>query len=138
MTDMTFMRDFDEPKLQALLETMMLAAYADGEFSSEEREHFKKSVESLTDGRLGGAKLELLLYKVQLGWMSQGREARLASVKERLTDMAARKVAFSLAVQVTAADGIIRTTERELLCDMAEALDIDRDEAADLVAKLTR
>ncbi len=138
MTDMTFMRDFDEPKLQALLETMMLAAYADGEFSPEEREHFKKSVESLTDGRLGGAKLELLLYKVQLGWMSQGREARLASVKERLTDVAARKVAFSLAVQVTAADGIIRTTERELLCDMAEALDIDRDEAADLVVKLTR
>lgn len=138
MTDMTFMRDFDEPKLQALLETMMLAAYADGEFSPEEREHFKKSVESLTDGRLGGAKLELLLYQVQLGWMSQGREVRLASIKERLSDLAARKVAFSLAVQVTAADGIIRTTERELLCDMAEALAIDRDEAADLVSKLTR
>jgi len=37
------------------------------------------------------------------------------------------------AVLDTAADGIIRTSERELILDVADALEIDRDEAADLV-----
>ena len=40
-------------------------------------------------------------------------------------------------VQVTAADGIIRTSERELILETAETLDIDRDEAADLVRDLS-
>jgi tellurite resistance protein len=136
--DKNFIQDFDDPKLQALLETMVLAAYADGEFSPEEQVHFAKSVESLTDGKLAGEKLETLLARVLSEWKNEGREARLVSVKERLPTAAARKVALSLAIQVTASDGIIRTSERELICDMAEALDIDRDEAADLVAKLTR
>jgi tellurite resistance protein len=58
-------------------------------------------------------------------------------MKERLETPALRKVALSLAVQVTAADGIIRTSERELLMEVAEALEIDRDEAADLVMQLS-
>lgn len=136
--DKNFIQDFDDPKLQALLETMVLAAYADGEFSPEEQEHFAKSVESLTDGKLAGEKLQTLLARVLSEWKNDGRDARLVSVKERLPTAAARKVALSLAIQVTASDGIIRTSERELICDMAEALDIDRDEAADLVAKLSR
>ncbi len=132
-----FIQNFDEPKLRALLETMVLAAYADGEFSAEEREHFEKSVESLTNGRLGGDHLQSVLTQVLTDWKKQGREARLRTIKERLPDEGVRKVALSLAIRVTAADGIIRTSERELICDMAEALDIDRDEAADLVAKLS-
>ncbi len=138
MSDKTFLRDFDDPKLQALLETMVLAAFADGEFSAEEQAHFAKSVESLTDGSLAGARLEALLGQVLSAWKGQGREARLDSIKARLPDAGARKVALSLAIQVTASDGIIRTSERELLFDLAEGLEIDRDEAADLVAKLTR
>jgi tellurite resistance protein len=38
---------------------------------------------------------------------------------------------------VTAADGIIRTSERELILETAVALEIDQDEAADLVLKLS-
>jgi hypothetical protein len=34
-----------------------------------------------------------------------------------------------------AADGIIRTSERELILDLAEGLEIDRDRAADMVKK---
>jgi tellurite resistance protein len=43
-----------------------------------------------------------------------------------------------MAIQVTAADGILRTSEREFILDLAEALDVDRDEAADLVRDITR
>jgi len=129
---------FDAPKLEALVEMMFLAAYADGEFSEEERAHFVDSVESLTNKRLSGEDLEALLLRIEKAGGSDGRDARLASVKERLGDSGACKVALRLAVQVMAADGIIRTSERELIFDIALALDIDRDEAADIVRECSR
>jgi tellurite resistance protein len=125
-----------DAKLDALVEMMFLAASADGDFSAVERSHFLKSVESLTSGRLTKATLESMLERAERDLASSSREARLSAVKERLPDAAARKVALSLAIQVTAADGIIRTSERELIFETADALEIDRDEAADLVRKL--
>lgn len=124
-------------KLEALVEMMFLAASADGDFSDVERQHFLQSVESLTDGRLAKPALEAALDRAKTDLETSGREARLAAVKQRLPDRGARKVALSLAIQVTAADGIIRTSERELILETAEALEIDRDEAADLVSKLS-
>jgi len=124
-------------KLEALVEMMFLAASADGDFSDVERQHFLQSVESLTDGRLSKPALEGLLDRAKKDLDASGREARLSAVKERLPDAGARKVALSLAIQVTAADGIIRTSERELIMDTADALEIDRNQAADLVTKLS-
>lgn len=130
-------RDVEEPKLEAIIELMFLAAFADGEFGDEERAHFLVSMESLTDRRVAGATLDRLVTHIVADLEAQGRAARLASVKERIGDPAARKAALGLAIQITAADGIIRTSERELILEAAEALEIDRDEAADFVAKLT-
>lgn len=128
--------ELSDPRLEALVEMMFLAASADGEFSEIERAHFVKSVESLTDGRLNGPRLEQLLARAKSDLDAAGRDARLASVKQRLPDARARKVALSLAIQVTAADGIIVTSERELILETADALQIAPDEAADLVKKL--
>ena len=127
-----------EAKLEALVEAMYLAASADGEFSLVERAHFLKSVESLTDGRLPTSRLAQLVAVAGEALEREGREARLLSVKSRLPDAGARRVALSLAIQVTAADGIIRTSERELILQTAEVLEIDRDEAANLVSTLSR
>jgi uncharacterized tellurite resistance protein B-like protein len=134
----TDLQSLGDAKLEALVEVMFLAASADDDFSDVEREHFVKSVESLTDGRLAHAKLEALVSEATAALEREGREARLASVKARLPDAGSRKVALSLLIQVTAADGIIRTSERELILETAEALEIDRDEAANLVSKLSR
>jgi uncharacterized tellurite resistance protein B-like protein len=131
-------RALGDAKLEALVEVMFLAASADGDFSDVERAHFLKSVESLTDGRLTPAQLETLVSEASRALERDGREARLASVKARLPEANARRVALSLAIQVTAADGIIRTSERELILETAEALEIDRDEAANLVNELSR
>lgn len=131
--DASSTRDFDEPKLEALIEAMLLAALADEEFSAEERAHFASSVESLTDGRVAGAALADLLARVEAAIAAEGRDARLASVRDRLPAGAPRKVALSLAIRLMAADGIVRTSEREAILEMADALEIDRDEAADLV-----
>jgi len=130
-------RALGDAKLEALVEVMLLAASADGDFSEVERSHFLKSVESLTDGRIAGARLETLITEANVALERDGREARLASVKARLPEANARRVALSLAIQVTAADGIIRTSERELILETAEALEIDRDDAANLVSQLT-
>jgi uncharacterized tellurite resistance protein B-like protein len=124
-------------KLDALVEMMFLAASADGELSAVEREHFLRSIESLTDGRLAGPALDALLDRAKTDLESSGRDARLKAVKERLPDAGARKVALSLAIEVTAADGIIRTSERELILATAEALEIDGEQAADLVARFS-
>jgi uncharacterized tellurite resistance protein B-like protein len=137
VTDANMVQGLSNAKLEALVEMMFLAASADGDFSDVEREHFVKSVESLTSGRLAKAQLEGLLKQAKQALDSSGREARLAAVKDRLPDPSARRVALSLAIQVTAADGIIRTSERELIMATAEALEIDPDDAADLVIKLS-
>jgi uncharacterized tellurite resistance protein B-like protein len=128
-------REFEAPQLEAVVELMFLAAFADGDFGEEERVHFLGSIESLTDRTLSGSTLETLLARITAELAAEGRDARLASVKTRLVDLGARKAALALAIQLTAADGIIRTSERELILEAAEALDVSRDLAADLVAK---
>jgi uncharacterized tellurite resistance protein B-like protein len=131
-------REAEPPKLEAIIELMFLAAFADGDFGEEERVHFLRSIESLTDRKMKAETVGMLVNRIIGDLGAQGRAARLASVKQRLGDAGARKAALALAIQVTAADGIIRTSERELIFDAAEALDIDRDEAADLVSKTGR
>ncbi|WP_437806088.1 tellurite resistance TerB family protein [Sorangium sp. So ce1078] len=130
------LQTLDEPNLEALVELMFLAAFADGEFSQEEKVHFSRSVESLTDRRIPQSTMDELIRGVVEQLQKEGRAARLASLKERLATPQARKVAFSLAAQVVVADGIVRTSERELLLDVAAALELDQTEAADVVRRL--
>ncbi len=126
-----------DSKLEALVEMMYLAAAADGEFSDVERQQFLSNLETLTDGRLGKERLESLLTQAAKDLESSGREARLNSVKDRLPEPGARRVALALAVQVMAADGIIRTSERELIMETAEVLEIDANDAANMVKSVS-
>jgi tellurite resistance protein len=128
--------DFEAPQLEAIVELMFLAAHADGDFGDEEREFFLKSMESLTDRSLSGETLARLVARISADLEAQGRTARLAAVKDRLPDPGARKAALAMAIQLTATDGIVRTSERELILEAADALDVGRDVAADLVAAI--
>ena len=137
-TDPAFVRDLSDEKIQALIEMMFLAATADGELDPAERQQFVKSAEDLTARLVTGDQLEGLLTQAGKALEAEGRDARLAAVKARLPDLGARKLALSLAIQITAADGVVRTSERELIMETATALDIDGDTAADMVKDLTR
>ena len=137
-TDPAFVRDLNDEKIEALIEMMFLAAAADGELSDAEHKQFVTSAENLTSRLMTGDALEALLVRAKKDLDASGREARLAAVKARLPDASARKLALSLAIQITAADGVVRTSERELILDTAAALDIDGDTAADMVSDLTR
>lgn len=137
-TDPAFVRDLNDEKIEALIEMMFLAATADGELSPEERGKFAEKAEGLTSRLITGDKLTELLARAREDLDRSGREARLAAVKARLPDASARRLALSLAIQITAADGVVRTSERELILETAAALDIDGDTAADLVRDLTK
>jgi tellurite resistance protein len=126
----------NEAKLEALIETMYLAAQADGEFTATERAHLVSSVQSLAEQRLEGDKLELLLARFESDYQKNGRQKSLESVKARLGDQRSCKLALSMAIQMLAADGILRTTEREFVLEMADTLGIDRGAAADLVKEI--
>jgi tellurite resistance protein len=136
-TDPAFVRDFGDEKVEALIEMMYLAATADGDLGPEERDHFLKAAADLTSRLVVGKELDAIIGRVQARLDAEGRDARLSAVKARLPDDTTRRLALSLAIQITAADGVIRTSERELIFDTARALDIDGDAAADLVRDLT-
>ena len=138
----TLLGDFGADKLEALVEAMYLAADADGDFGDEERSELGRNIEALAHGSplahaLGAPKLAELLDRVRETLRAEGREARLRAVRDRLGDAASRRAAFGLSVRVAAADGIVRTSEREFILDLATALGVDRAEAADLVRELT-
>jgi uncharacterized tellurite resistance protein B-like protein len=127
---------FDDARLGALAEVLYLAATADGEFADDERAHFRASVESLTDRRLEGPALDELVARISGEVEREGRDARARGLAARLGDEASRKVALSMAIRLMSTDGILRTSERELILDLAESLSIEREQAADLVVEL--
>jgi tellurite resistance protein len=134
---------FDQLRLQAVVETMFLAADADGELSPEERSELERSIGAVAAGTphelaLSGEPLGALLAQAQTDLARDGRAGRLAAVKDRLGDPGACRGALGLAVRVTAADGFMRTSEREFIFELAMALGIDQDDTADLVRELTR
>ncbi len=137
------LREFDAAQLGALVETMYLAADSDGEFSDVERQQLAGSIQQLAAGTdhassLSGDALNTTLDGARASLESDGRASRLAAVRDALSDDSARRAAVGLAIQVLTADGVIRTSEREFVLDLAEALSVDRDAAADLVRDITQ
>jgi tellurite resistance protein len=126
-------RELDEAKLEALVEVVYLAAYADGEFSETERAHFARSVEQLTEGRLGSPRLDEVVAGLRGSLEAAGRDACIASIRERLTEPSLRWLAVLLAADMTGADGVIHPLEREMLLSLAAALDVDVKEAEGLI-----
>ena len=131
--DQLNLTSLDDAKLEALVETMFHAAAADGEFSDPERAEFIKNVRTLTDKRIDEQTLDALVKMISARTATEGRGARLAAAKVALDSERLRLVALELSIKIVASDGIVRTSERELLLELAETFDIDRDKAADLV-----
>jgi tellurite resistance protein len=133
----------DSDKLQALVETMMLAAHADGEVGEEERMQLAKSLHDIARQTrhaeaLTSDLLTPLMQQATGRIAAEGRRQRIVAVRHALGDLDSRKAALGLAIRVTAADGIVRTSERELIFDLAEGFEVDQDDAADLVREITR
>lgn len=137
------LRQLDGEQLEALVDTMVLAADADGELDESEVTTLAANIAALAEGtkhaaQLAGDALDQRIAATRQRIAAGERQALIEGVKARLSDDDARCAALGLAITVTAADGIVRTSEREIILELAEALEIDRDVAADLVIDITR
>jgi uncharacterized tellurite resistance protein B-like protein len=131
-----FIAQLSPAQVEALAEIMFLAADADGEVSESERRALAANVARVTENQVDKAQAEALIEQAATALASSTRAARLDAVKEALP-VEQRNHALMLAIQVANADGMLRTTERELILEIAEALDIPGDTAADLVLAVT-
>ena len=125
-----------DPRADALLELMFLAVHADGEFGEEERNAFAQGVRDR--GGPSGAAFKASMDRIEKDVAAQGREARIKSLSSSFPDGKAKEDALVAVIQMVAADGVVRTSERELILEVAEGLGIEGDRAADLVAAGTR
>ncbi|MBW2453528.1 MAG: hypothetical protein JRI68_03410, partial [Deltaproteobacteria bacterium] len=115
----------------------------DGEFTDDERQQLVASIQGLAKGtehepRLSGDQLDVMLKSIEEKLAADGRAKRIEVLKDRLVGEGAHQAALGLAIVVTAADGIVRTSERELIFELAEGFGIDPDTAADMVRQITR
>lgn len=116
----------DEPKIEALVEIMYLAAYADGEFGEQEKSHFARSVQSLTDRKVTPEMLDKLIVRLDADRKASGTGALIERARMQLGSPAACKVALNLAIGVITADGKVTTSERSMLNEIGAALGVER------------
>ncbi len=112
-------------ELEALVETMYLVAFADGDYAEAEREHFHRSVELLTAGRLTGAAFEHLIERVAGQLHRDGHDRCVASIKERLPSAELRQVALILASDMAFADGVLHPAERAVVTALATSFGVN-------------
>lgn len=128
-----FVQQIDDDTLEALVETLYVAAFADGRFSDEERTRFSASVAYLTRGRLASPAAEQLLQRVAERHGDGARTARLAAIRERLATAELRRIALVLAADMAAADGVLHDAERAVLRELGDALEVDPNEVRELL-----
>lgn len=126
------------PKVEALVEAMFLAATADGELASEEMLQFTATLGALTDKAFDGEAVAAMLETLTRRVREEGRQARLAAIAQRLPEPKTRETALILAAAITASDGDIKSTENDLLADLAEALLVEPGRASELISRVQR
>jgi tellurite resistance protein len=105
--------------------------------SRDELEELAQNISRVTNGAVSREQAQAGVEAARSSLTASDRASRLESVNSALAP-AQRRHALLLAIQVASADGRIRTSERELILQMAEALEIDSEIAADLVAAVAR
>jgi tellurite resistance protein len=123
----------DVPKLEALIEIMYLAAYADGSFAPEERAHFSRSVQSLTDRKVTPEMLDQIVASLDAARKALGAAALIAGARATLGSPGACRVALNLAIGVIMADGKVTDAERSMMYLIGSALGFDRSATDDLL-----
>ena len=124
-------------ELEAFVELMFLAAYTDGTVNAAERASFRGQVIKGTHGQLDDALIELVLAHIERLVVGADREARLATVRDRLKDPRKRRAALVHAARVMLADGVLGLDEVAFLRRAAVVLG-EPIEVADAVLREAR
>lgn len=135
MTALTseLLESLNDDQIDAFIEVMLWAASADGEIHEGEIAQVRKNLVEVDALWLSHLELDERLVRIHGSMTGVTRTKRLKAIKKILTDPQTRQAGLELAVRVTAADGVLRTSERDLILETAEALGVDPGKAADIV-----
>lgn len=116
-----------ESRLAALY-LVMIVAYADEEFSEEEREMLKAQVQALSASMDDQEEFQRFIASLPSQMSSPiWLENAMAKVQSDLVDPDARRDAFAMAIEIAKADGKIDLRETQALLEIADQLKIDPD-----------
>lgn len=119
-------------KLEACVELMFFAAYADGTVDPAERAKFEEHALRATRGQLQASLIQAVLGYIEGTVQGADRTDRVLAIAERLPDERVRRAALSLAAQVAMADGEMKPEERTFLVEAARAFGIPEAEIDEL------
>ncbi len=122
-----------------ICEAMYLVMLADGRVTNVERDVLRGALRVLSRDRVRSTHIESMIDVASRKVAEEGPAARLASVAARLHgDRARGEIVYVLAHAVAAADAAISAPEQAVLDAFTEALGIDGETAARLLATLER
>lgn len=122
--------------LSALFECVFLVAAADGKITGEEANELVEVLTDLTDGKMKSAGIDAMAHACAKNLEREGFAGALKSVAKRLGDEEHRRIAFVMATGVAFVDGAVDPKEEALFGALAEALELPRDEALDLLNRV--
>jgi len=119
-----------EPETDALVEVLLLAALADGSLAQAESAVIKRALLSVDELWLNHIDLEKRMAKARVRIEAESQEARLTKLRTMLPWPEQRALALKLAIQIVEADGVVQSSERQLIMEAAQALGVRGDIAA--------
>ncbi|MCX8091941.1 MAG: DUF533 domain-containing protein [Verrucomicrobiae bacterium] len=115
--------DLHPNEQEALLTVCLMAAFADGAKSDVERAELKRIAETFAETEMN---LAALYRRVLM------RQVTIAQAVQPLATLAARQLAYEMAVCVCDADDTLNDAERQFLAELRRELRLDTSEAATL------
>jgi tellurite resistance protein len=121
-----------DPRIAALFETIVEAAYlvatADGLFDEAEKRAFEKVVVTACGGAVGTDQLDNLLSDLSDQLKEDGLERRLLMVSRAVTNREQQREVLRIAGLLAYVSGGVSRVERDLLAKLAAAFDLAPDE----------
>ncbi len=127
---------FNESELRALVEVVLLVAYADGKLTAPELDALVKHAVTLAGGQKDAAAIEELVHEVKPNdpLLRAWRAKRLASLREVLVEDTHRRAAFMVALAVARADNGIGRREATTLAAAAAEFGLGADFVLDALS----
>jgi uncharacterized tellurite resistance protein B-like protein len=125
-----------DPEIDAMIEVMLLAAFADGSIDQAESAVIKQSLLVVDDLWLNHIDLEDRMARAKRRIDEESRDARLSKLRTMLPWPEQRLVALKLAIRIAEADGVVHSGEREVILQAAEALGVRSDVASELIGQM--
>lgn len=124
-------------RVDPVAETLYLVMAADGKIEPAERDAVRGAVRGLTDSILHDGTIDVMMEHYEKALASEGREARLQSVAERLKGHPSEaEAAFSMAAAVALADDEVSDEERQLVSQLAVWFGITLERAGAMLNQL--